>query len=228
MEFHPYPHLIATLFNGCACGPPTPLKASSSWTWIGHPVSGLARTDCRPFRTRSPCGCRDPSLSPRRDAQLAGPFYKKYAVALPQVVLPPVVDTGFQVLFHSPPGVLFTFPSRYSSLSVTVWYLALGGGPPAFTQGSSCPALLRIPPVRFRLSCTGLSPSSAGFPKTVPLTFCFSLAVHTPLRKRSGLGSSAFARRYSRNRCYFPFLRVLRCFSSPAYLPCVMDWRTDP
>ena len=28
-------------------------------------------------------------------------------------VLPQLVDTGFQVLFHSPPGVLFTFPSRY-------------------------------------------------------------------------------------------------------------------
>ena len=33
--------------------------------------------------------------------------------------LPQLVGTGFQVLFHSPPGVLFTFPSRYSSLSVT-------------------------------------------------------------------------------------------------------------
>ena len=30
-----------------------------------------------------------------------------------------LVNTGFQVLFHSPPGVLFTFPSRYYSLSVT-------------------------------------------------------------------------------------------------------------
>ena len=30
-----------------------------------------------------------------------------------------------------------------------------------------------------------------------------------------GLGSSAFARHYSRNHCYFLFLRVLRCFSSP-------------
>jgi hypothetical protein len=26
-----------------------------------------------------------------------------------------IVGTRFQVLFHSPPGVLFTFPSRYSS-----------------------------------------------------------------------------------------------------------------
>ena len=34
-------------------------------------------------------------------------------------VLPLLVNTGFQVLFHSPPGVLFTFPSRYYALSVT-------------------------------------------------------------------------------------------------------------
>ena len=35
------------------------------------------------------------------------------------IVLPLLVNTGFQVLFHSPPGVLFTFPSRYYALSVT-------------------------------------------------------------------------------------------------------------
>ena len=34
-------------------------------------------------------------------------------------VLPQLADTGFQVLFHSPPGVLFTFPSQYFPLSVT-------------------------------------------------------------------------------------------------------------
>ena len=35
------------------------------------------------------------------------------------LLLPLLVNTGFQVLFHSPPGVLFTFPSRYYALSVT-------------------------------------------------------------------------------------------------------------
>ena len=35
------------------------------------------------------------------------------------IVLPQLVNTGFQVLFHSPPGVLFTFPSQYYALSVT-------------------------------------------------------------------------------------------------------------
>ena len=29
------------------------------------------------------------------------------------IVLRPVVGTRFQILFHSPSGVLFTFPSRY-------------------------------------------------------------------------------------------------------------------
>ena len=36
-----------------------------------------------------------------------------------RMVLPQLVNTGFQVLFHSPPGVLFTFPSQYYALSVT-------------------------------------------------------------------------------------------------------------
>ena len=40
----------------------------------------------------------------------------------------------------------------------------------------------------------------------------------TPLCTHNGLGSSHFARRYSGNRCFFLFLRVLRCFSSPGSL----------
>ncbi len=35
----------------------------------------------------------------------------------------------------------------------------------------------------------------------------------------NGLGSSDFARHYFRNRFYFLFLRVLRCFSSPGSPP---------
>ena len=39
----------------------------------------------------------------------------------------------------------------------------------------------------------------------------------------TGLGSFPFARRYSGNRCFFLFLRVLRCFSSPGSLHTPMD-----
>ena len=47
-------------------------------------------------------------------------------------------------LFHSPLGVLFTFPSRYWYAIGDQGYLALEGGPPRFPQGFPCPVVLRI------------------------------------------------------------------------------------
>ena len=44
--------------------------------------------------------------------------------------LPPLVGTRFQVLFHSPPGVLFTFPSRYSCTIGRGRVFSLGGWSP--------------------------------------------------------------------------------------------------
>ena len=58
--------------------------------------------------------------------------------------LRPLAGPWFQVLFHSPPGVLFTFPSRYYSLSVIRSYLALGDGPPSFPPNFSCSMVLWI------------------------------------------------------------------------------------
>ena len=77
------------------------------------------------------------------------------------------------------------------------------------------------------ISLTGLSPSLAGFPKTILLSLQSLLTVRTPRCTHHGLGSFPFARRYSGNRCFFLFLRLLRCFSSPGSLPYVMDWRMD-
>ena len=56
LEFLRYPHLIPTLFNGCGFGPPPPFTAASSWTWIGHPVSGLHILTSRPIKTWFPFG----------------------------------------------------------------------------------------------------------------------------------------------------------------------------
>ena len=74
------------------------------------------------------------------------------------------------------------------------------------------------PPCGSTVSVTGLSPS----PAALPFAFSYrlatsSLAVLQPRvvhRYTRGLGSSAFARHYSRNHCYSLFLQVLRCFSS--------------
>ena len=80
-------------------------------------------------------------------------------------VVPQLVNTGFQVLFHSPPGVLFTFPSQYYALSVTKEYLALGGGPPDFPQGFSCLVVLWILSALFWFQIRGFHPLWPDFPK---------------------------------------------------------------
>ena len=131
----------------------------------------------------------------------------------PPLGVPLFVNTRFQVLFHSPPGVLFTFPSQYCTLSVTETYLALGGGPPVFPQGSTCLAVLWIllASVRFRLR--GFHSLWQAFPK--PFRYLPSCVLQSePHEQVHGLGSSGFARRYFRNRCFFLFLALLRCFSS--------------
>ena len=40
LEFLRYPHLITGLFNGRVFGPPWSFTSTSTWTWVGHPVSG--------------------------------------------------------------------------------------------------------------------------------------------------------------------------------------------
>src|SRR6195952_4971890 len=71
----------------------------------------------------------------------------------------------FQVLFHSPPGVLFTFPSRYWFAIGGQECLALEGGPPGFPQGFSCPGVLGWRCPALLPSATGLSPSLVAFSK---------------------------------------------------------------
>ena len=75
-----------------------------------------------------------------------------------------LVSTRFQVLFHSPPGVLFTFPSRYCSSIGHQVVFRLGGWSPRLPTGFhvSCGTL---DPARFiSLSFTWLSHSMAGLP----------------------------------------------------------------
>ena len=67
-------------------------------------------------------------------------------------------------------------------------------------------------------SRTRLSRSVDGLSSAIPLPLKVPYAVRTPQYEYCGLGSSAFARRYLRNHCYFLFLRLLRCFSSPGSL----------
>ena len=162
MEFLPYPHLIATLFNGCAFGPPLPFTATSAWTWVDHPVSGLPVLTLALFRLGFPAAPRLDRLTLPAPATRRTVLQKVRGCAC---ALPQLVNIGFQVLFHSPPGVLFTFPSQYSALSVTKEYLALRGGPRSFPQGFSCLVVLWILLCFFPFRLRGSHPLWPVFPE---------------------------------------------------------------
>ena len=79
-------------------------------------------------------------------------------------VLCPVVSARFQILFHSPSGVLFTFPSRYCSTIGHQVVFRLGRWsslvPTGFhVSGGTLDTVSSVP-----LSPTGLSPSVDGLP----------------------------------------------------------------
>ena len=111
-----------------------------------------------------------------------------------------LVNIRFQVLFHSPPGVLFTFPSQYCSTIGHQVVFRLGGWAPRLLTGFLVSAdTLDTATLRSCFAYGTITPYGPFF-HTVPLHFL--------LRSRSpypdnisivGLASSAFARRYSQN-----------------------------
>ena len=109
MEFHRYPHVIPALFNGHEFGPPRDFTLASTCTWIGHPVSGLQHATTALLRLAFATApvLQHLNLATYRNS-LARSTKSTWSLALPLLV-----SIRFQVLFHSPPGVLFTFPSRY-------------------------------------------------------------------------------------------------------------------
>ena len=129
-----------------------------------------------------------------------------------------LVGSRFHVLFHSPPGVLFTFPSRYCFaightvvLSLTRWSSRI------HTEFHVLRAT-RDTASSVQFSVTGLSPSVACHSNTSPNIPDTRCCPTTPILESIGLGSSPFARRYSGSLFYFHFLQLLRCFSSLGWL----------
>ena len=130
-----------------------------------------------------------------------------------------LVNIRFQVLFHSPPGVLFTFPSQYFFTIGHQVVFRLGGWAPHIPYGFhvSVGTPDKLVHLHFRLR------DSHSLWYTLPNAFdfitdpfvAFSL---TPKYKYFGLASFAFARHYSRNLGWFLFLLLLRCFSSEGSL----------
>ena len=80
-----------------------------------------------------------------------------------------LVNIGFQVLFHSPPGVLFTFPSLYCFTIGHQVVFRLGGWSPRLPSGFLVSRSTLDSAQLLSLSYTGLSPSSADFPNVILL-----------------------------------------------------------
>ena len=195
-------------------GPPRCVTIASTCSWLGHRVSGLRyATNFALFRlafasapwlnhlTLLHIVTRRPILQKVQDQTITSWW----------VVLSLLVSIQFQVLFHSPPGVLFTVPSRYYSLSVNRSYLALRDGPRIFTPGSTCPVLLwwYLRKLQFRLR--DYYPVLCNFPVIFTYRrFSFMILLNPKGISTLGLGSCSFARHYYRNRLF--------TFFSSAYL----------
>ena len=103
-----------------------------------------------------------------------------------------LVRIRFQVLFHSPTGVLFAFPSRYWFTIGRQRVFSLGGWSPHLQTGYhvSCPTYHK-PSSTLCFSYTGLSPTMADLSKAVLLNRsakeCWLLRVRSPLLTESQL-----------------------------------------
>ena len=219
MAFHSYAHLIQKLFNAYWCGPPSGVTRTSPWTCVDHLVSRLPHPTNTPYsgslslRLRASIRLTSPDMATRR---LIMQKARRHYI---NMQLRPLEGGWFQELFHSPRGVLFTFPSRYwytiglvDVFSLTGWSRQIHTGflVSRATQDTARPG---------QRSHTGLSPSTAR------ISNLFRSASQY-LKTRSYNPDDALPQRRfglipgrsplpGESLSYFLFLWVLRCFSSP-------------
>ena len=106
--------------------------------------ASAARDSKRPIRTRFRSGSLIGLTSPRASNSLA--HSTKGTPSHITSVLRRLARARFQVLFHSPPGVLFTFPSRYWFAIGHMGVLRLGGWSPLLRTGFHVPGPTQGPP----------------------------------------------------------------------------------
>ena len=177
---------MPTLFNGCGFGPPPPFTAASSWTWVDHPVSGLRRL----------------TVALLRLAFASAPYLWHLTLPGPatrRTVLQKVrgrTSRASTACKHRVSGSL-SLPSRGPfHLSFTVLcsighqrVFSLAGWSPLLPTGFLVSRGTLDPAASAQVSSTGLSPSPAGLPSSIPLLLQLTFAVLNPgvLALRFGL-----------------------------------------
>src|SRR5690242_14656018 len=120
-----------------------------------------------------------------------------------------LVGSRFQVLFHSPPGVLFTFPSRYWFTIGRQGVLSLRGWAPRIHTGFHVPRVTREHHTEAgRLSPTGLLPSAADLSMYLRLTAGFVTPLRDHRLEEVGPTTPAQKRRWAITLCRFRLIPV--------------------
>ena len=134
------------------------------------PGFGSNMTDSlRPFQTRSRFGSGPSVLN--LASHIHSPDHSTKGTRSPLDGLSVLVSTRFQVLFHSPPGVLFTFPSQYCSTIGHQVVFRLGEWSPRLLCGFLVPADTLDTAHCVTVSPKGLSPSLVAFPTAFGYSF---------------------------------------------------------
>jgi hypothetical protein len=139
------------------------VTAPSSWPWIDHLVSGLHPATKSPYSDS--ISLRLPySVNLATECKSLTHYTKGTQSPLSRLLL--FVCMRFQDLFHSPPGVLFAFPSRYLFTIGRLRVFSLGGWSPHLQTGFhvSRPTCRKLSTTQV-FSHTGLSPTMAGLSK---------------------------------------------------------------
>ena len=142
LAFHLYSQLISAICTSHEFGPPPRFIGASPWPRVAHTVSDLMNATIALFGLAFAAAPRLKTLN------LATPINSLGHSSIGTLsgrLLGPLTGCKLvvSVLFHSPPGVLFTFPSRYWFTIGRQEYLALGGGPPGFPRDFTCPVVLK-------------------------------------------------------------------------------------
>ncbi len=200
LAFHPYPQLIPSFCNRNGFGPPPAVRRVSPWPWVAHQVSCLISATLALVKLAFAAAPAASALAWRDADQLAGSFSKRHTVTPLTGGSHRLSADGFRFCFTPLTGVLFTFPSRYLCSIGHQWVFSLGGWTPLLHTGLACPVLLRIPTPSPRLRLRDCHPVPLAFPVPFGSPRLVLAGPATPPPVEDGLGCSAFARHYWRNR----------------------------
>ena len=203
-------------------GPPQSFTSASTCSWLGHQVSGLRQDTFRSLQTRFRFGSVPLTLnlashrnSPAHSTK--GTTSHAYgALSACKLTVSGSLSLPSRGSFHLSLTVLFAI-GHMVVFSLTGWSPCLPSG---FLVSRRTPDSAK-PFLVFAYGIVTLYDLPF---KTVRLTSQVLFRGPYPGRiSAPGLGCSDFARHYFRNRFYFLFLRVLRCFSSPGSPRNTMD-----